>query len=162
MNIKEELLSSIARFNNVVNSSPDAIVLTNCEAVIQFVNPAAEVMFGRTRENLVGMPFHFSDRSEQTIEIEVLQAGSAPLTAEMRIVDIEWEGQPAMLATLRDVSERIQLNEDLKQSNKDLEELRQYCPMTYVLRCGISTCLRDGYKKTMRLNLIRKHMRTSH
>ena len=122
MSIEKELLSSVSRFNNVVNSSPDGIVVTNTAAVIQFVNPAAEVMFGLSSDKLVGMPFHYSDLSENTVEVEVLQANKAPLIAEMRLVDIEWEGEAAMLATLRDVSERIQMNQDLMQSNKDLEE----------------------------------------
>ena len=122
MSIEKELLSSVSRFNNVVNSSPDGIVVTNTDAVIQFVNPTAEVMFGLSRDDLLGKPFHYSDLSETTVEIEVLQVNRAPLIAEMRVVDIEWEAQPAMLATLRDVSERIQMTQDLMQSNKDLEE----------------------------------------
>lgn len=122
MSIEKELLSSASRFNNVVNSSPDGIVVTNSSAVILFVNPAAEVMFGLGSVKLLGKPFHYSDLSKDTVEIEVLQANRAPLIAEMRLVDIEWEGEPAMLATLRDVTERIQMNQDLTQSNKELEE----------------------------------------
>lgn len=119
---QNELQASNARFRNVVNSSPDGVVVTRADGIIQFVNPAAETMFGLSAGQLVGKPFHYSNAEGASVEIEVLQPGRAPLIAEMRVVIIEWDDQPAMLATLRDISERIQLTKDLMRSNQDLEE----------------------------------------
>ncbi len=117
-----ELQASNARFQNVVNSSPDGVVVTSTDAVIRFVNPAAMLMFGLSQKKLLGKPFHYSDLTGSSVEIEILQPDRAPIIAEMRVVQIEWDGQPAMLATLRDISERIQLTKDLLRSNQDLEE----------------------------------------
>ncbi len=119
--LKAELIASELRFNNVVQNSPDGIVVTDTDGFIQYVNPASEFMFGRNKEALIGQSFGYPVMSGDTTEIEVLHPGKPHVVAEMRVVQIEWEGETGMLATLRDMSERIQLTNDLKRSNKDLE-----------------------------------------
>lgn len=115
------LAASEARFNNVVQNSPDGIVVTNSQGVIEYVNPAAENMFGRDRAALTGQSFGYPVMLGDTTEIEVLHPKQYHVVVEMRVVAIEWEGQTGMLATLRDMSLRIQLTRDLERSNKDLE-----------------------------------------
>ncbi len=119
--MESALADSESRFNNVVQNSPDGIVVTDPEGVIEYVNPAAEFMFGRDRIALIGQSFGYPVMSGDTTEIEVLHPQRDHVVAEMRVVTIEWEGQTGMLATLRDMSLRIQLTRDLERSNKDLE-----------------------------------------
>jgi len=109
-------------FNAVVRNSPDAIVVTDKLGTIRYVNPASESLFGRSNSFLQGKPFGFPIVCGETTEIEILQSGKAPAIAQMRVTTIEWQGQSGMLATLRDVSESIRLTNELKRSNKDLQE----------------------------------------
>jgi PAS domain S-box-containing protein len=44
------------RFRQAVEASPNAMVMTNAEARIEMVNTQAELMFGYTREELLGRP----------------------------------------------------------------------------------------------------------
>lgn len=115
-------INSHKNFYEVVRNSPDGIVITDHMGVIQYVNAASKQLFGRNSQSLVGKDFGFPIVSGDTTEIDILKQGSAAIVAEMRVVEIEWEGEKALLATLRDMSERIRLNKELTRSNKDLED----------------------------------------
>jgi len=119
--LKIALTASESRFNNVVENSPDGIIVTDRQGVIKYVNPAAEKMFGRDRDALTGQSFGYPVMSGDTTEIDILNPRKPHVVAEMRAVSIEWEGEMGMLSTLRDMSERIQLTRELTRSNKDLE-----------------------------------------
>lgn len=100
-----QLDRSDARFRDVIERNPDAIVVVDTAGTIRFVNAAATQLFGRAREDLVGTPFGFPVVLGETTELDLL-AGSAPRVAEMRVVQSEWEGADAFIASLRDVTER--------------------------------------------------------
>jgi signal transduction histidine kinase len=87
----------------------DAIVVVDPGGVVRFGNPAAEALFGRRAADLVGAPFGFPLVIGETTEIDVVGPGGEVLVAEMRMVETEWEGAPALLAVLRDISERKRL-----------------------------------------------------
>ncbi|MGQ7845945.1 sensor histidine kinase [Granulosicoccus sp. 3-233] len=120
--LQKRLAASEARFDNVVRSSPDGIVVIDHEGIIQYVNPAAVSLFGHAAERLTGESFGYPILIGEKTEIEILKADQKPLLAEMRIVDIEWDEQPAYLATLRDISERSVLLGELQRSTRDLEQ----------------------------------------
>lgn len=117
-----EAISSDGNFYEVVSNSPDGIVITDKRGVIHYVNAASMALFGRAFNGLVGKDFGFPIVSGDTTEIDILKQGSPAIVAEMRVVEITWKGETALLATLRDMSERIKLNKELTRSNKDLEE----------------------------------------
>ncbi len=85
----------------VIQSSFDAIVVVDRDGVVLFANPPAEQLLVRSAAELVGAQFGVPHTQGGAIEIEV---GGAPRVAEMRAVEIEWEGTPAVLALLRDVA----------------------------------------------------------
>ena len=89
----------------VIESNFDGMVVIDREGAVLFVNPAAERLLDRPPAKLVGAQFGFPHTPGGAIEIEVV-AGGAPRVAEMRVVEVEWEGSPALLASLRDVTER--------------------------------------------------------
>ena len=94
----------------VIESNFDGMVVIDRDGVVLFVNPAAELLLGRSSEHVVGAQFGFPHTRGGAVEIEVV-AGGAPRVAEMRIVEVDWEGTPAFLASLRDVTERKRAEE---------------------------------------------------
>jgi PAS domain S-box-containing protein len=52
--MEEELRASEERLRNIVESSPNGIVMVNREGIIVLVNPALATLFGYTREELTG------------------------------------------------------------------------------------------------------------
>ncbi len=107
---KRALAACEARFFNLIEKSADGVIVVSGDGVIRYVNPAAEALLSRPARQLVGAPFGQPLTGGETAEIDLCpaQRHGRPFfpIAEMRVVEIEWEGQPAFLATLRDITER--------------------------------------------------------
>lgn len=110
-----ELRASEARFHNIVSISSDGIFIVDGLGVIRFVNPAAEALFGRKASELLGEQFGFPTVSGETTELDIIQKDGGSAIVEMRVVITEWEGRPAYLATLRDITERQRAEHELRK-----------------------------------------------
>src|SRR5207237_5310455 len=99
----------------VVQHNADALVVVDREGLVRFANRAATRLFGKTSNDLVGTPFGFPCVANETTEVDVV-TGSGPRVAEMRIVESQWEGRDAYIASLRDVTDR-------KRAEKHAREL---------------------------------------
>ena len=90
----------------IVERMPDGMIVVSRRGMIRFVNPAAEAIFGRSAVELTGTEFGFPAIPGETTEVDVVRRDGAPLTAELRVVRIEWDGDAASLVSLRDVTHR--------------------------------------------------------
>jgi signal transduction histidine kinase len=100
--------SSQAVLRQIVERLADGIVVVSADGRIRFANPAAERLFGRSARELVGQDFGFPLTSAEATEIEIVRRGGGGVVAELRLVDAAWEDEPAMLVSLRDVTDRTQ------------------------------------------------------
>ncbi|MFL5620965.1 MAG: PAS domain-containing sensor histidine kinase [Gemmatimonadaceae bacterium] len=105
-----ELERSERRFLDIIEHTAEAILVVDLAGVIRFANPVAKAMFATRREELVGTYFGFPVVSGETTELDVV-SGGRPRSVEMRVTDSEWEGAPARLASLRDITERKEAEE---------------------------------------------------
>ena len=103
--LTDALERSEARFRDVIERNADAIVVVDAAGLIRFTNDVATEMFGGTRAGLLGTPFGFPLVADKTTELDLLSDGH-PRVVEMRVVESEWEGRTAYIASLRDVTER--------------------------------------------------------
>jgi PAS domain S-box-containing protein len=103
------------RMNALINHNADAIVVLNTLGIIRFANPAAEVMFGRRVEELIGTSFGFPLVGDTATEVDILRTGGERRVAEMRLVETEWGEAPAYLASLRDITARKRVEDKLRQ-----------------------------------------------
>src|SRR5438105_1251637 len=103
-----EVERSERRFRDIIEHNADAIIVVDSAGIIQFANSVARAMFRRAE--LIGTPFGFPLVTGETTEVDLLSPGSARV-AEMRVVESEWEGAPACIASLRDITERKQAEE---------------------------------------------------
>jgi len=146
-----ELRASEARFRNMIVQNADGIVIVDRDEVVRYVNPAAEALFGRSSEDLVGGRFDLPTSSD-TAEIEILRGEQAVsssafgklratmpeegyrvstvqfVAVEVRIAETEWQGETMYLASLRDITsrrraekERLELAEISSAVNEDLD-----------------------------------------
>ena len=92
-------------FRDLVRHNADAILIVRLDGTVCFANLAAEALFGRPARQLVGSNFGTPIVPGATAEIDVLR-GSNLSTAELRAVNVVWDGAPAHLASLRDMTER--------------------------------------------------------
>ena len=108
-----------ASLRTIVERMVDGIVVATLEGGIRFANPAAEQLFGRSAHELVGTQIGFPAVAGERAEIEVVQAGGTPISAELRAVDIDWEGEPARLIMLRDITLRKRAEEHAAQLEQE-------------------------------------------
>jgi signal transduction histidine kinase len=104
-----------ARLRSIVEQLADGIIIVGSDGMIRFANPAAERLFGRPAAHLSGNEFGFTIVVGETTEVDVLRPGGVPITAELRVVEIDWENEPARLVSLRDITDRRRADERARQ-----------------------------------------------
>jgi signal transduction histidine kinase len=109
-----ELRGSEARFRAIIEHNADAIVVIGVEGFILFANNAAARLFGHMPEDLLGRPFGFPVVAGETVELDLIRHGTG-VVVEMRVVESEWEGQNACIASLRDITERKRAEQDARR-----------------------------------------------
>jgi signal transduction histidine kinase len=100
----------------IIERLPDGIVIVDSHGVIRFANPAAERLFDRSAEDLMGTSFGFPVLVGETTEIDIIQRGGGGVVfAELRVVEIDWEDERVELVSLRDITDRKQAEERSQQ-----------------------------------------------
>lgn len=102
----------------LVEKNADGILVVDEEGTVLFANPAAEKIFGRPSDSLVGSPIGIPFLVDETTEIAIHRPGGDQVDAEIRVVDTTWNHRPARLASIRDVSGRKAMEERLRHSAK--------------------------------------------
>lgn len=116
LDAEQQLAAAEARFHAIVDRSSDGMMVLRHDGRICFVNPAMEKLLGRTSDELIGEMFGVPVLPGKVTEIGVLQRGGPTRVAEMRVVNTEWNYEPAYLATLRDVTERRRAEEESREA----------------------------------------------
>ncbi|QPF83897.1 response regulator [Bradyrhizobium genosp. L] len=107
-----------AEIRFLVEKNADGIIVIDEGGTVLFANPAAEEIFGRQAELLVGRPIGIPFIAGDTAEIAIHKPDGDQIDAEIRIVETTWDRQPARLASLRDVSARKAAEERLRHTAK--------------------------------------------
>ena len=111
------LQDSEERYRSMIEQNADGIVIVDERGIVSYINPAAEVLFGRPAGDLVGTEFGFPVTPSGMTELDIHRrsGGSAELViAEMRVVKTEWANETAYLASLRDITERKRGEDELR------------------------------------------------
>jgi signal transduction histidine kinase len=107
------------RLRIIIDRLADGVVIVGRDGVVRFVNPAAVRLFDRPAEELQGHEFGFPTLAGETTEIDVVRRAGETAAAELRAVETEWEGEPAYLVSLRDVTDRRLAEERRRQAEAD-------------------------------------------
>ncbi|MDH5695055.1 MAG: ATP-binding protein [Dehalococcoidia bacterium] len=118
----ERETASEVGFRRVVTENADGIIIVDRSGTVLFINPAAEALFGRGSEELVSSVFGFPTVAGETTEVDIIRKGGETRVAEMRVVETEWEKEPAYLASIRDITERKHMEEALRKERERLEQ----------------------------------------
>ncbi len=122
--LRRALRASEARFRKLIVSSADGMILLDDAGVIQFANPAAEVLFGREEHELLGLVFGLPLCLERPIKLHVVNPTCPGMMVEMHVIEIEWEGERAFLASLRDITRRKRAEAQLHKQEAQLRQVQ--------------------------------------
>lgn len=109
----EEVKRAQTNLRTLMEMNGDAIVVVDEHQLVRYVNPAAEVIFGRKVDEFLFKTFDFPIEEGQK-EIEITGAEGQRLIADMRVVKSKWDGENVCLATIRDITETVMLRERLR------------------------------------------------
>jgi signal transduction histidine kinase len=118
--VDDSRLTSISQpsFQLLIENTADGILVVDLSGAVLYANPAACRIFGHSREELLHVPLGRPMASGETAEITVHRPGGKPADVEMRVVEVTWDGELALLASLRDISARRAQEERQRQSQK--------------------------------------------
>jgi len=117
--LKEQLAAYQTRFRSLIEKNFDGILVLGRErGIVYYLNPAAENILGRGKEELVGNLFGYPVQSQDKVEIDVRRPDGSQLVAEMAVEETTWEGEPAYLASLRDITDRVEMEHELRISEQ--------------------------------------------
>ena len=102
----------------LIEKNADGIIVLDDSGVVLFANPASEAIFGRPIGSLIGSPIGIPFVVGDMTEISVHQPSGRLIDAEIRTVETTWDGRPARLASIRDVSSRRATEERLRHAAK--------------------------------------------
>lgn len=118
------LARSQSNLQSMLTTSADAIIVLDEAGVVLFANAAAETLFNRSAAHLEGEMFDILLSAGDATDLE-LDGGK---TANVRVVETQWSGAPALMATFRDITARVRVQAALEASRQRLEALVDRLP----------------------------------
>lgn len=131
---EQGLLISREQLSHILEQNTDAIIVLDHEGIVRFANSITISLFGYEIEQNMSELFDLPVAAAEDAEIEVTRRSGGKITTEMRVIDIEWEGERAYLVLLRDVTKKAQAETETKCCEVEREwsnrELQQFAYVT--------------------------------
>jgi PAS domain S-box-containing protein len=131
------------KFRSLLDAAPDATVIVNEEGIIQMINHQTENLFGYTREELIGQPVdilvpqelrgkHVHHREGFVkearvrtmgagLELNAVKKNGTRFPVEISLSPIQTEEGLLVSASVRDITLRKNLENELKRTNAEVE-----------------------------------------
>lgn len=118
--VEETIKLSEKQMRTMIEGSSDALVVIDDKGIVRFANSAAAMLFGCSVDELVGILFGYPITMPiKSTEIKIVKNGrDLTAIAEIQVVNIEWEGKGAYLASLRNISERKKIEKTINQERE--------------------------------------------
>ncbi|MFH1221352.1 MAG: ATP-binding protein [Candidatus Eisenbacteria bacterium] len=118
----DELASKERQLKTVIDSNADGIVVIDEDGIVRLANPAAEAILDKRSSELQGADFGYPVTSSCAAEIDIVLPNRELRTVEMHVVETEWNGKPAYIAALRDITGHKRMLVELERMR--IEQLR--------------------------------------
>jgi two-component system cell cycle sensor histidine kinase/response regulator CckA len=105
-NAQKATLLSRASFNSIVERCVDGMIVVDLDGRMLYANPSAASLLGRSQDEVGELWFDKSLVDVDITEVKIVGPGGMHGLAEMRLEKTDWEGEPAYLVMLRDITEQ--------------------------------------------------------
>lgn len=139
--IEAELRESEDKYRQLFELESDALFLIdNQDGQILEVNKAAESLYGYSRDELLDLRnVDLSAQPDETRQATARQLSKVPIRyhrkkdgtvfpVEITAAQLTWKGRPAHIPAIRDISERLQVENALRQSEQRMRYIIQHDP----------------------------------
>ncbi|MDZ7640904.1 MAG: diguanylate cyclase [Desulfurivibrio sp.] len=130
---KDELQAAHDKLDKLVSLNADGIMVMDKHGVIKFINPAAAAMLGRTENDLLGQQFGYPLTTKKNTEIELLSKNNTLVGVELRTQETEWNNQPALLTSFRNITDRKLAEQALRENEEELGAMYENAPLIMML-----------------------------
>jgi signal transduction histidine kinase len=107
---------------DVILASREGMLVTDRADRVLFANPAAADLLGAGSEGLVGSRISLPRGGAAPTEIERRGPDGEPRAIELAVSRIHWEGRPALLATLHDLTPRRRAERAMREREEKRHE----------------------------------------
>ena len=115
--------SSMEKLRDFLAGSFYGILVVDHHGIIRFANQAAATIFGCSIEQLLGERCVFPLVTDKTTELAVKSRDGRTVALEMRGMAAEWDGNPAIVVHLQDITERSQKDQELRKLYRAVLEI---------------------------------------
>ena len=131
-------------FRHVIDAAPCGMIITDDNGIIENVNPQVEVLFGYDKKELLGQSIDilvpqrfrhahsknrdvfYQNQSQRRMGIDRnvygLKRSGEEFPAEIGLANFKGEGGFKILSTVINISQNVAITDELKRSNKDLND----------------------------------------
>lgn len=110
-----EIEANAFAMESLIHNSLDGILVVAASQQVRLANPAALDLLGKSEEEFLGSDFTHKVTSGKIVEVEVA-CGESERYVEMRAANLTWEGRPAQLVFLRDITESKRLQAEIDRT----------------------------------------------
>ena len=113
----------------LIDQNADGIIVVDQQGIIRFINPAGLKLLGKSSAELIGEAIGFPVVNGDYLEVDIPVSSSETIVAQMRVNQIQWEGNDSYIVSLRDITqlkraeeERAELLEEAQAANRAKDE----------------------------------------
>lgn len=112
------LQTQSAQLDTLLENLHEAMVVINRDGTILMANQAAEQLFSRSKQEIIGYDLGVPIADDDGLEMKLIRPNQTATDVMMHIKNTTWEKQPVWVATFNDLSKRLLQQSDYDQLNQ--------------------------------------------
>ena len=113
-----ELVNLNVSVGELMDRLADGVLLVGSDGVVRYANTAAAGLFGRSQEELIGTILGLPMSTGERTELELNRPDGQPVWVELCTATVMLNDGAALLGNLRDITDRRELEQQLRRSQK--------------------------------------------